>query len=191
MATVTRSWSHRRVISGSLRNQYSKLSVALLATAPVAAALWGSPASAQTATWDSSGTTPSGPVDGSGNWDVQTSADWANGGGSDVAWPSGDVAQFGNGGTAGTVTIDDSTGSVSVGGINFNAVGSGNYTIAANPGDSLALTGTAAIPATITVAAGLSPVISADQRSKRPDIGGHRHAQSFGSKYLSWQHGIE
>ena len=85
----------------------------------------------------------------------------------DTTWVAGDTAVFGNlannasAGAAGTVTIDDDSGSVSASGVTFNAPGSGNYTIAAISGDSLALTGTAALPAAITVAAGVSPTISA------------------------------
>jgi fibronectin-binding autotransporter adhesin len=153
MANVTRSQSQR---PGPLRH-YSKLSWTLLATAPVAAALWGNPAFGQTATWDASGLNPAAPTDGAGLWDTTISANWSSAG-TDVVWPSGDVAQFGSAnGTAGTVNIDDVSGTVTAGGLNFNPATSGNYTIGAIVTDSLTLGGTG----TINVAAGLSPTISA------------------------------
>jgi autotransporter-associated beta strand protein len=72
------------------------------------------------------------------------------------------VAQIGNNnGAAGTINIDDASGSVTAGGINFNAAGSGNYTIGGMGTDSLVLTGTSAVPAAITVASGVNPTISA------------------------------
>src|SRR5580698_7470348 len=110
MATVTRSRNLRRNYSASIKKQYTKVGWALIATAPVVAALWAGPAYAQTATWDSSGTNPTAPTDGGGLWDSQTSANWSVSG-ADVVWPgSADVAQFGaNNGAAGTVTIDDSS----------------------------------------------------------------------------------
>jgi hypothetical protein len=104
-------------------------------------------------------------VDGSGFWDVSNSlsnpdSNWSNGA-VDSAWVNGSTAAIGNAGTAGTITIDDASGSVTAAAINFNAVGSGNYLVNAIGGNSLALTGTAALPAAITVAAGVSPTISA------------------------------
>jgi autotransporter-associated beta strand protein len=72
-------------------------------------------------------------------------------------WDNLSTAVFGaNNEAAGTVTIDDTTGTVSAAGVTFNAAGSGNYTIAGSASDTLTLTAP-----TITVAAGLSPTISA------------------------------
>lgn len=70
------------------------------------------------------------PRDGSGSWTNQSAAhtNWWNGSGN-LQWNNGgpDMATFGVGsGTAGTVTV---SGGVTVGGINFNAPGSGSYTI--------------------------------------------------------------
>jgi fibronectin-binding autotransporter adhesin len=82
-------------------------------------------------TWDSSGTNPIAPVDGSGTWDnvsdlwsnpsVSTSADttWNN--------ATNDTAVIGNGGAAGTITVQ-STG-ITFGSITFNPVSSGQYNI--------------------------------------------------------------
>ena len=116
-----------------------------LAVAPTSVALWANPSSGQTLTWDAPPNNPAVPNDGSGFWDVSNSlsnpdANWSNGS-SDSAWVTGDVAAIGDNGTAGTITIDDSTGSVSAAGINFNAVSSGSYVIAGLGSDSLVLTG--------------------------------------------------
>jgi autotransporter-associated beta strand protein len=153
MATAKRSFSRRTVFASISRK--SQLKWALLATAPVAAALWGSSALAQTATWDASGANPAAPTDGAGLWDTTTSANWSSGG-VDAVWTNGNVAQIGSAnGAAGTINIDDASGSVSAGGINFNAPGSGNYTIGAIGSDSLILGGT------VTVSGAASPTIGA------------------------------
>jgi autotransporter-associated beta strand protein len=145
MAVSTRSSNVRR----------SKLGLALLATAPVAAALWTNSAIGQTATWDSGGANAAAPQDGPGLWDTTTNADWSSGGG-DSVWTNGQTALFGTGtAAAGTVNIDDASGSVSAAGIIFNAPGSGNYTIGATGSDSLVLSGT------VTVNGSVSPTISA------------------------------
>jgi NADPH:quinone reductase-like Zn-dependent oxidoreductase len=67
------------------------------------------------------------------------------------------IAVIGSGGTAGMITINDGSGTVTANGINFNATGSGDYTIAAGGSNTLTLAG----PALINVASGLSPTISA------------------------------
>jgi len=80
-----------------------------------------------TLTWDSSGANPANPVDGAGTWDTATAL-WSNGL-SDLVWnnAANDTAVFGNAnGAAGTVTLG--TG-ITVGGLIFNAPGSGNYTL--------------------------------------------------------------
>lgn len=106
-------------------------------------------------TWDSSGANPTSPVDGDGNWDTTTDANWSNGT-NDVTWPAigtSNTAVFGSGGTAGTVTI---TSPVAASDLTFNAVSSGDYTIAASGVGGLTLNGSA----TITVNSG-NPTISA------------------------------
>ena len=111
---------------------------------------------ATTLTWDASGSNPGAPTDGSGNWDATAAANWSNGA-ADSVWDNASTAQFGsNNGAAGTVTIDDVSGTVSVAGINFNPAGSGNYTIAASGANTLTLTSP-----TVTVAPTASPTISA------------------------------
>jgi fibronectin-binding autotransporter adhesin len=119
-------------------------------------------AKAQTLTWDASGhaTSTATVTDGSGNWDTLSSSNWFTGTG-DSAWVNGDSAVFGNAnGAAGIVTIDDPSGSVSVGTLTFNPAGSGNYTIAAAAGDSLNLSASNSNPL-ITVSSGVSATISA------------------------------
>ena len=76
--------------------------------------------------WDPAGT----GTDGAGTWNAN-SLIWTNpvGGGADIAWrnSTNDIAIFGAGsGAAGTVTV---SGTVTNGGITFNAPGSGNYTL--------------------------------------------------------------
>ena len=141
-----------------------------LAAAPAAVALWASPSYGQTVTWDASGAATSGGsvTDGGGFWDVTNilgnpDTNWF-GGVIDGTWNNGDVAVLGNfannagAGAAGTVTIDDDSGSVTASGINFNAVGSGSYTIAAIGGDSLVLSSTGTIN---TTSSAVSATISA------------------------------
>ena len=107
-------------------------------------------------TWDSSAANPGAPIDGNGNWDTGT-ANWANAVPNDVVWDNLSTAQFGAGNGTGNyiVTIDDGSGTVSAAGVNFNSAGTANYTVAA-ASDTLTLTSP-----TITVAAGVSPTISA------------------------------
>jgi autotransporter-associated beta strand protein len=131
-----------------------------LAAGPAALAFFTNHSFGQTVTWDSSGTTPAAPVDGSGFWDTTTGVNWSNGG-SDSAWTNGNVAAIGNGGTAGTITIDDGSGSVTAAGINFNAVGSGSYVVAGQGSDSLVFTGSGTInTASSTTSATISAPIA-------------------------------
>src|SRR6478672_11772211 len=96
-----------------------------MAAVPLVGALWSIPCFGQTLTWDSSGTNPLAPVDGSGNWNTTTDSLWSNGA-ADSTWVNGNVATIGNVGVAGIVTINDISGTVSAAGINFNPVGGGN-----------------------------------------------------------------
>lgn len=113
--------------------------------------------SAQTLTWDASGLNPTAPTDGSGNWNTTTDAKWSTGA-VDVAWLSDHVAVVGSGsGAAGTLTVNDPSGTVSASGIDFHFPGSGSYTVAASGGNTLTL----ANAATINVAGGVTPTISA------------------------------
>jgi len=122
----------------------------------LAAAAWAVPAAAATLTWDANPTNPAAPNDGSGNWNTTTDTNWSDGV-ADSAWVNDETAAIGNGGTAGTITINDAAGTVTAAGINFNAVGSGNYTIAAAGAAALTLTG----GANINLASGVSPTIAA------------------------------
>src|SRR5262245_21220420 len=110
-----------------------------LAALPVMG-IWAASAGAQTLTWDASGANPGAPTDGGGNWNTTTNANWSDGV-SDFTWVNGGIAAIGNGGTAGTITINDGSGTVTANGINFNAVGSGNYTVAASGPATLTLAG--------------------------------------------------
>ncbi len=109
-------------------------------------------------TWDASGSNPTAPTDGAGNWDTDNPLNtvWSNGT-SDAVWSSGNTASFGsNNGAANTVTIDDGSGTVSVAGLTFNPATSGNYTINSASTQTLTLTSP-----TITVAPTLNPTINA------------------------------
>src|ERR1700722_18057821 len=109
-----------------------------IAVAPLAAAFWTDFSAGQSLTFDAGGASPTAPVDGSDNWDTTTTANWSNGV-TDSTWINGSTAVFGSGGNAGTVTIDDPSGSVTAGGVTFNST-NGDYTI---PGGALNLAGSA------------------------------------------------
>ena len=79
---------------------------------------------ADSLTWDSSGLNPNAPVDGAGAWDTSTAL-WSNGS-VDSIWNNAgnNTAVFGsNNGAAGTVTV----GTITAGGLIFNAATSGSY----------------------------------------------------------------
>jgi fibronectin-binding autotransporter adhesin len=121
----------------SVENKKTWLAMAALATAVAISPQ----AMGQTEyTWDSSGSHPTAPVDGSGNWNT-TTADWAYNG-SDVVWPNNttSIAVFGHSGTAGTVTVQTP---VTAEALLFNPVSSGTYTIAGT--NTITLGGNAAI----------------------------------------------
>ena len=132
------------------------LAIAAAAAGVPFAISWNCPTHAAVLTWDANPTNPVAPKDGSGNWNTTMDANWSNGV-TDSFWVNDETAAVGNGGTAGTITIDDGSGTVSAAGINFNAVGSGNYTIAAAAGRTLTLAGAG----NINLASGLTPTISA------------------------------
>lgn len=105
--------------------------------------------------WDSSGANPKSPVDGSGNWNTTTAANWSTGS-ADVKWPASGTANtaiIGSGGAAGTITI---TSPVATNSVIFDPV-TGSYTVAASGAGGLTLNGSAP---TISVLSGL-PTISA------------------------------
>jgi autotransporter-associated beta strand protein len=109
-------------------------------------------------TWDSSGTSPTAPVDGPGMWDT-TSTLWSNPTislSADTTWnnATNDTAVFGNNGAADIVTIG--TTGITAGGVTFNPTSSGSYTIAAAAGNNLTLAGTNPV-----IAANVSGTISA------------------------------
>ena len=123
-----------RRLEGSYRNpqllKTSRRYRACMAASVAALAVAGMArfASAASLTWDSSGTNAASPVDGSGTWDTSSSL-WSNGS-SDIVWPNDTtIAVFGNGGTAGTVTLG--TG-ITAGGLIFNPNLVGNYVITGN-----------------------------------------------------------
>lgn len=104
-----------------------------------AAALTAPVLPAANLTWDSGGSSPTAPVDGSGVWNT-SSANWTDGTTS-RAWidANNDTAVFGGvSGTPGTVTL---ASAVSVGGLTFNVAG---YTLS---GASITLAPTSTITA--------------------------------------------
>jgi len=114
--------------------------------------LMGGATHAASVTWDSDVLTP-GIQDGSGTWDASTSTWWN--GTADVAWPNttADIAVFGGAsGAAGSVSV---SGTVTLNKIQFNAAGSGNYTLG---GGTLDFGGTS--PSIAFAAAPLSPVVN-------------------------------
>jgi len=138
-----------RLAPGGCRKRFVRSLYAIMAV------LSGPVFGATSLTWDSSGVNPGAPADGPGNWDT-TTANWSNAT-ADVGWDNVSMAVFGtHNGPAGTVTIDDAAGAVSVPGIAFNSTAAGNYTIAANGSDSLTLLGGA-----VVVAPGVSPTVNA------------------------------
>ncbi len=128
----------------------SRTTRSLLAVVALSLAFIVQSADATTYTWDSLGASPANPLDGSGTWDIGSTAWWSTGT-SDVTWTnSNDVASvessalFGNvangGGSRGTVTVAPAT-ALNVSGITFNATPTGNYTLAGGSGSTITLTG--------------------------------------------------
>ncbi len=104
-------------------------------------------AMATTLTWDSSGNSPTAPVDGAGTWST-AAVNWSNGA-KDAAWnntsDSGYVASFGSYSTSnpvGTVTLGSN---ITAGGLVSNAAYGGNYTIAGSGSYGLTLTGSSVV----------------------------------------------
>jgi autotransporter-associated beta strand protein len=132
--------------SSHKRSLFLSLGIVLAATVLRAANL----------TWDADAITATGPQDGAGNWTTATSStNWWDGS-ANVVWTNTapDNAIFGAGsGAAGIVTIASGITN-NVGGVTFNAPGSGSYTIAGNSSTTsrLNLVGTP----NITVAASVS-----------------------------------
>jgi autotransporter-associated beta strand protein len=94
-------------------------------------------ASAQNLTWDSSGSNPTAPTDGTGTWNF-SSAHWSNGT-TDLNWINGSTAFFGDhNGVAGTITLGVP---LTAGGISFGSPGSSTYTIAGTGTNTLTLIG--------------------------------------------------
>jgi autotransporter-associated beta strand protein len=150
--------SFRRTFSRKQQRRATHAATSWLAKAiaPLLAGACIAPALAQTLTWDASASNPTAPTDGSGNWNTTTGANWSNGA-ANAPWTSGGIAAIGNGGAGDTITIDDPSGTITAGGINFNPVASGSYTIGASGANTLTLTG----PAAINVAAGATGNIAA------------------------------
>jgi fibronectin-binding autotransporter adhesin len=104
----------------------------MLAIAPAVAMFAAMPAMGANLTWDP--LLNGNGSDGNGNWNLST-AEWAAPG--DIVWPNDtSTANFGSGGTAGVVTI--TAANINAGGLTFNS----GYTIGANVGSTLTLTGT-------------------------------------------------
>ncbi len=102
-----------------LPTSYRTYACGLLALAAISSTL-----RADTLTWDSSGLNPNAPVDGAGAWDTSTAL-WSNGS-VDSVWNNAgnNIATFGsNNGAAGTITV----GTITAGGLIFNAATSGSY----------------------------------------------------------------
>ena len=104
-------------------------------------------AMATTLTWDSSGNSPTAPVDGAGTWNT-TGTNWSNNT-TDVAWnntsDSGYIASFGSYSTSnpvGTVTLGSD---ITAGGLVSNAAYAGNYTITGSGSYGLTLTGSSVV----------------------------------------------
>ncbi len=96
---------------------------------------------ATTLTWDSSASSPTAPVDGSGTWNT-TGTNWSTGT-TDSSWGTSGgystTASFGsNNGAAGTVTLG---ANITAAGLTFNPATSGDYTIAGSGSYVLELTG--------------------------------------------------
>src|SRR5436305_12785739 len=85
-------------------SRHRKSKLLALAITPMAAMFTHS-AFAATRTWDSSGVSPATPADGSGNWNTTTGVNWSDGA-ADSAWVSGNIANIGSNGNAGTITTD-------------------------------------------------------------------------------------
>jgi autotransporter-associated beta strand protein len=142
------------------RPRSGKLLAAVVAPAAVLALGANRAATAATLTWDASGAADgiiNFPTDGSGSWNTSINSNWNPGGiSTDQMWVDGSSAVIGAAsGAAGTITID--SGSVTANSVQFNAPGSGSYTIAGSGGSSLIMGG--ATP-TISVVAGTSPTIN-------------------------------
>ena len=127
------------ILSRSSRNTSTRTArkAALLMLAIAPAALLLPAAHAANLTWDP-GLTPATGSDGTGNWDL-SSPIWSNGA-SDAAWSNGNTAIFG---VAAPATVTITVPSISAAGITFNQ----GYTINANPGSNLTLTGPVAVSA--------------------------------------------
>jgi autotransporter-associated beta strand protein len=102
------------------------------------------------ATWDGATTTGDGTVHGSsGTWS-ETGTNWTTSdGAANGSWLDGDTPTFA--GTAGTVTVNDSAGTIAVGGMNFETNG---YVL---QGDAIQLTNASS---TFTVDSGLGAAIA-------------------------------
>ena len=149
----TENSTNRCTRAADSKSGLGKLEIARAAILFVAAILIASVTSAANFTWDSSGANPAAPVDGSGTWNT-TTADWSNGT-TDTAWSSGNTAVIGDGDTAGTITLAATL--IQVGGITFNPVSSGSYTIT---GNTLTLGGTGPDVFTMNTSATIASVIA-------------------------------
>jgi autotransporter-associated beta strand protein len=101
-----------------------------LAACAAVGPLWAARGLAQSLTWDSSGSSPTFPYNGSGNWDT-TDAFWSNGS-ADVVWDNMSTAVFGGAGSGSyaDVTVDSP---VTAAGITFNPFpGAGGYSISSD-----------------------------------------------------------
>jgi autotransporter-associated beta strand protein len=143
-----------------MATQVVQKTLATLAALAVGATFAASGAAmATTLTWDSSGSSPTAPVDGAGTWNT-TGTNWSNGT-TDSAWnntsDSSYIASFGSyvagsANNAGTVTLGSN---ITAGGLVANAAyGGTTYTIAGSGGYGLTLTGSSVVAnASLTLSA--------------------------------------
>ncbi len=153
-----------RLDSGLQKSVLPKRVVRLAILAAAVAMTGANRSSGALLTWDSSLTTPLAPVDGPGSWDTASTA-WSDGTNNNI-WnnTNNDTAIFGHGGAAGTGAITVIAGGVTVGGITFNALASGNYNLSGGtitlgaPSD--AITVNAGSPTITSVLAGATAALS-------------------------------
>ncbi len=154
-------WANHTAPMGSRRSHVmtTKMQKTLVALAVGATFAASGAVMAATLTWDSSGSSPTAPVDGAGTWNT-TGINWSNGT-TDSVWnntaDSSYIASFGSyvpgsANNAGTVTLGSN---ITAGGLLANAAYAGTtYTIAGSGSYGLTLTGpSVVVNASLTLSA--------------------------------------